>query len=82
MRIRSSIILLLLLACIFFLCSPVSVLAEELSSESISLPGEINSTAAEVNGTRPRSEKDSFADMIDRALEKEFTENEQSEGPY
>ncbi|KAI4379531.1 hypothetical protein MLD38_005812 [Melastoma candidum] len=36
--------------------------------------------AAETNATTTRSDKeDSFADMIDRALE-EFTENEQSEG--
>lgn len=35
---------------------------------------------AETNVTSTRSKEDSFADMIDRALEKEFTENEQNEG--
>lgn len=33
------------------------------------------------NGTRNRVKEDTFADMIDRALEKEFTESEdQNEG--
>ncbi|PKI58673.1 K(+) efflux antiporter 4 isoform X2 [Punica granatum] len=79
MRMRSSANLLLLFSCSILLCSSVSVLAAELSGESISLAEEINATAAELNGTMPRSEKDSFADMIDRALEKEFPENEQNE---
>lgn len=46
-------------------------------SESIQLE-DINATA-ESNASRARSQ-DSFADMIDRALEKEFTENEQTGG--
>ncbi|XP_034699809.1 K(+) efflux antiporter 4 isoform X2 [Vitis riparia] len=38
---------------------------------------EDNNATAESNASRSRSQ-DSFADMIDRALEKEFTENEQT----
>ena len=43
-----------------------------------SLLEDTNATA-ESNASRSRSQ-DSFADMIDRALEKEFTENEQTGG--
>lgn len=32
------------------------------------------------SGPRSRPKEDSFADMIDRALEKEFTENDKDEG--
>ncbi|GFY95835.1 K+ efflux antiporter 6 [Actinidia rufa] len=40
-----------------------------------------NATVSESNPSRSRSKEDSFAEMIDRALEKEFTENdEQSQG--
>ncbi|KAH6828454.1 K+ efflux antiporter 4 [Perilla frutescens var. hirtella] len=35
-----------------------------------------NVTAAELSGNRTRPKEDTFADIIDRALEKEFTENE------
>lgn len=41
---------------------------------------EINGTAAESNATSAKPKEDSFADMIDRALEKEFPENDQNEG--
>ncbi|XP_044464760.1 K(+) efflux antiporter 4 isoform X1 [Mangifera indica] len=41
---------------------------------------DINATAADYNNvSRARSKEDSFADMIDRALEKEFNETEQNE---
>lgn len=44
---------------------------------------EINATATESgNGTLARPKEDSFADIIDRALEKEFNETDQNEGPY
>lgn len=43
---------------------------------------EINATSVELNTTLLRSKEDSFANMIDRALEKEFTENDQTEGLY
>ena len=33
------------------------------------------------NVSLSKPKEDSFADMIDRALEKEFPENEQNEGP-
>lgn len=40
-----------------------------------------NATDVESGGNKTRPKEDTFADMIDRALEKEFTENEdQSEG--
>ncbi|CAA7040283.1 unnamed protein product [Microthlaspi erraticum] len=42
---------------------------------------EINGTAAEFNATSAKPKEDSFADMIDRALEKEFPENDQNEVP-
>ena len=43
---------------------------------------EIDATVkVESNAMRfPRSKEDSFADMIDRALEKEFNETDQNEG--
>ncbi|KAL0702894.1 hypothetical protein Bca4012_059016 [Brassica carinata] len=42
---------------------------------------EINGTAAESNATNAKPKEDSFADMIDRALEKEFPENDQNDVP-
>lgn len=40
-----------------------------------------NATGTELSGNKTRPKEDTFADMIDRALEKEFTENEdQNEG--
>lgn len=36
----------------------------------------VNATAAELAGNKTRPKEDTFADIIDRALEKEFTENE------
>ncbi|KAF8053723.1 hypothetical protein N665_1379s0007 [Sinapis alba] len=42
---------------------------------------EINGTAAESNATNAKPKEDSFADMIDRALEKEFPENNQNDVP-
>ncbi|CAH2051219.1 unnamed protein product [Thlaspi arvense] len=42
---------------------------------------EINGTSAESNATNAKPKEDSFADMIDRALEKEFPENDQNEVP-
>jgi hypothetical protein len=50
-------------------------------SESDSVVEGSNATGAESNVSR-RSNDDSFADMIDRALEREFPENEQNEGPF
>ncbi|KAG2298403.1 hypothetical protein Bca52824_034875 [Brassica carinata] len=42
---------------------------------------EINGTSAESNATNAKPKEDSFADMIDRALEKEFPENDQNDVP-
>ncbi|KFK40325.1 potassium efflux antiporter [Arabis alpina] len=42
---------------------------------------EINGTFVESNATNSKPKEDSFADMIDRALEKEFPENDQNEVP-
>ncbi|PON50441.1 DNA-directed DNA polymerase [Parasponia andersonii] len=80
MRVRSSSIL-----AFFFLCGLIALpcLAFPLfaTADSDSASGETNAAtataAAESNFTR--SNEDSFADMIDRALEREFPENEQNE---
>lgn len=45
-------------------------------SVSVSVTDAANVTAAELTGNKTRPKEDTFADMIDRALEKEFTENE------
>ncbi|XP_062091008.1 K(+) efflux antiporter 4 isoform X1 [Humulus lupulus] len=83
MRVRSSSILafffLLALPSIIF---PLLATADSVQSNSAS--EEINATTIldaddDSNSTRSRSNEDSFADMIDRALEREFPENEQNE---
>ncbi|CAM8890274.1 hypothetical protein QQ045_024510 [Rhodiola kirilowii] len=72
MRIRVPAISLILLS----LCIHFSSSLNLLASESDQLPPpEINVTTADTNRS-----KDSFADMIDRALEKEFTENDEQTG--
>lgn len=56
--------------------SPESVIESDL---------DINATATELNNgshTGGGSKEDSFADMIDRALEKEFNETDQNEGTH
>ncbi|XVE98006.1 hypothetical protein REPUB_Repub03eG0068100 [Reevesia pubescens] len=53
-----------------------SVAAIEAESESVA---EISVTVVQSNVSDPRSREDSFADMIDRALEKEFNETDQNE---
>lgn len=83
MRLRSSVILKLLVLCDLLLCFAThlsfsfSLLAIE--SEPEVLLEVINATAAS-NASLARSNEDSFANMIDRALEREFPENEQNEG--
>ncbi|KAF6175324.1 hypothetical protein GIB67_021829 [Kingdonia uniflora] len=74
-RFHLSLVLLICLACI---SSP----SFSLSTESDQL-GESNVTTESgrrSNSSDPKSKEDSFADMIDRALEKEFPENEQNGG--
>jgi hypothetical protein len=83
MRVRSSAILALFLLCDLLLCfgsGPARSLVDEFSESNSVLEGN-NATGAESNASR-RSNEDSFADMIDRALEREFPENEQNEGPF
>ncbi|KAL5572499.1 hypothetical protein UlMin_022096 [Ulmus minor] len=82
MRVRFSSILVLFFA--FEVVSLPSSLAFPLlvaadSRDSKSLAEEINATAVDANSTLARSGEDSFADIIDRALEREFPENEQNE---
>lgn len=79
MRLRSSAIILKLLLLLLSLASrpsfSFSLLAVE--SEPEVLLEVINATVA---SNASRSNEDSFANMIDRALEREFPENEQNEG--
>ncbi|OAY53900.1 K(+) efflux antiporter 4 isoform X3 [Manihot esculenta] len=56
----------------------VSAFLLSLSATESDSAVEMNATT-ESNGTRSRSREDSFADMIDRALEKEFNETDQNE---
>ena len=71
------------LVALFFICDLFVFLASvaAIDSESQSV-AEINATAAQSNVSDPRSREDSFVDMIDRALEKEFNDTDQNEGPY
>ncbi|XP_022749928.1 K(+) efflux antiporter 6-like isoform X5 [Durio zibethinus] len=68
------------LVALLFICDLfvffASVAAIDAQSQSAS---EINVTAAQSNFSDPRSREDSFADMIDRALEKEFNDTDQNE---
>ena len=81
MRLLSPSILNLLLLCdLLLFCSfSFSLLAADSESEPELLLRETNATAAG-NASVARSGEDSFANMIDRALEREFPENEQNEG--
>ncbi|KAI4347006.1 hypothetical protein L6164_007859 [Bauhinia variegata] len=77
MRLRSSVILKLLLLCFATHCLvSFSLLAVEPETEV--LVERINVTAGS-NASLPRSNEDSLANMIDRALEREFPDNEQNE---
>ncbi|KAL0447402.1 UNVERIFIED_CONTAM: K(+) efflux antiporter 6 [Sesamum latifolium] len=58
-----------------------AIAAPFAASEDLQLVGDgavsaANATLAESSGNKTRPKEDTFADMIDRALEKEFTENE------
>ncbi|XP_061347603.1 K(+) efflux antiporter 4-like [Gastrolobium bilobum] len=82
MRLTSPAILSFLIFCDLLLCHPsfsFSLLADNSETGSeLPLP-ETNATTVG-NASLPRSNEDSFANMIDRALEREFPENEQNEG--
>ncbi|KAH0912964.1 hypothetical protein HID58_036285 [Brassica napus] len=53
----------------------------DIGTDSVITREEINGTSAEANATNAKPKEDSFADMIDRALEKEFPENDQNDVP-
>ncbi|KAK8669097.1 hypothetical protein V6N13_106538 [Hibiscus sabdariffa] len=65
------------LAALFFICHLFVLLASVAAIDGQSA-AEINVTAALSNVSDPRSREDSFAGMIDRALEKEFNDTEQN----
>ncbi|XP_034224844.1 K(+) efflux antiporter 6-like isoform X3 [Prunus dulcis] len=76
MRLRSSttLALLLLLLCSFVAVPTGSADSNESNSVAVAANAEL------INSSRGRStEEDSFADMIDRALEREFPENERNQ---
>ncbi|RDX88599.1 K(+) efflux antiporter 4 [Mucuna pruriens] len=82
MRLTSPAILNLLILCDLLLCLTsfsFSLLAADAEPEKELLLDGTNATAV-VNASLARSGEDSFANMIDRALEREFPENEQNEG--
>ncbi|XP_052294133.1 K(+) efflux antiporter 4 isoform X3 [Citrus sinensis] len=70
------IFLTLLVIVSFLLCFASTESVTELDSE-INATATATATTTELNNTG--SKEDSFADMIDRALEKEFNESEQNE---
>ncbi|CAH8262763.1 unnamed protein product [Arabidopsis lyrata] len=73
-------LLTLLLICSFFF--PFAYSAEsDNETDSAVVTREINGTVVESNATSAKPKEDSFADMIDRALEKEFPDNDQNEVP-
>ena len=93
MRVRSSAIIAVLLV-LLSVCDPLLCFGswttlsvnESESAEAVVVveeeeEGIVNATgtAAESNASR-RSNEDSLAGMIDRALQREFPENEQNEG--
>ncbi|KAL0733411.1 hypothetical protein Bca4012_009621 [Brassica carinata] len=67
-----------LLICSFF--SLALSADSDIGTDSV-ITREINGTSAESNATNAKPKEDSFADMIDRALEKEFPENDQNDVP-
>ncbi|XP_010495931.1 PREDICTED: K(+) efflux antiporter 4 [Camelina sativa] len=73
-------LLTLLLICSFFSLA-FSADSDDTETGSVVKRDEINGTFVESNATSAKPKEDSFADMIDRALEKEFPENDQNEVP-
>ncbi|XP_006300293.2 K(+) efflux antiporter 4 [Capsella rubella] len=69
---------LVFLICGFFSLA-LSAESDDIETDSVIKRDEINGTFVESNVTKPK--EDSFADMIDRALEKEFPENDQNDVP-
>ncbi|XP_038695933.1 K(+) efflux antiporter 4-like isoform X4 [Tripterygium wilfordii] len=79
MKITLTLIVLRYLLCFLSLSTHSFPLVAADQSGADSVASEINGTA-DSNTTESRSREDSFAGMLDRALEKEFPENEQNEG--
>ncbi|XP_010416839.1 PREDICTED: K(+) efflux antiporter 4-like [Camelina sativa] len=77
---RLLLLLTLLLICSFFSLA-FSADSDDTETGSVVTRDEINGTFVEPNATSAKPKEDSFADMIDRALEKEFPENDQNEVP-
>ncbi|CAD5318936.1 unnamed protein product [Arabidopsis thaliana] len=74
-------LLTLLLICTFFFFFSFAYSAESDNETDSVVTREINGTVVESNATSAKPKEDSFADMIDRALEKEFPDNDQNEVP-
>lgn len=74
-------LLTLLLICTFFFFFSFAYSAESDNETDSVVTREINGTVVESNATSAKPREDSFADMIDRALEKEFPDNDQNEVP-
>ncbi|GLU10031.1 hypothetical protein SLE2022_268600 [Rubroshorea leprosula] len=62
-----------------FLCYLLICFVSVANTVAESDSAEINATASSFNASLLRSKEDSFADMIDRALEKEFNDTDQNE---
>ncbi|GFS43307.1 K+ efflux antiporter 6 [Actinidia rufa] len=72
-----TLFLLLVLDLLCFLSLPSHSLSLISADSNQVLVEDNNATVAQSNSSQSRSKEDSFADMIDRALEKEFTENDE-----
>eukprot|EP00256_Glycine_max_P064089 XP_014634141.1 K(+) efflux antiporter 4 isoform X2 [Glycine max] len=82
MKLTSPALLSLLILCDLLLCLPsftFSLLAADADLDTELLLAGDNATAL-LNASLARSDDGSFANMIDRALEREFPDNEQNEG--
>ena len=73
-------LLLVLVPTLLLLCADCSLpsLADSLADSNSDLLVHANATESNVSVSRPK--EGSFADMIDKALENEFKENDQNEG--
>ncbi|GLT79064.1 hypothetical protein SLA2020_505720 [Shorea laevis] len=67
------------LLALFFVCDLLICFASLATIVAETDSTEINATDSGLNASLPRSKEDSFADMIDRALEKEFNDTDQNE---
>lgn len=78
MLIRSPLTILISTLLLLLLLSSDLLLADPLATESDPLLLNLNATESNVSLSKPK--EGSFADMIDKALENEFKENDQNEG--